>query len=136
MIVSKPAIIFHTSQVFFNFLAMCCFASVAAFQAKWGVGPCELLLSILIQSHGTDSLHQFMIAGLTGFALFVSIAGMFLSLFMLLVPVVYEKYDRLTRLARALKELRVSFILVGTGTTFSLLIACVCIPYIFHPYCS
>lgn len=101
MIVSKPAIIFHTSQVFFNFLAMCCFASVAAFQAKWGVGP----------------------SGLTGFALFVSIAGMFLSLFMLLVPVVYERYDRLTRLARALKELRVSFILVGTGTTFSLLIA-------------
>lgn len=41
MIVSKPAIIFHASQAFFNFLAMCCFASVAAFQAHWGVGPCE-----------------------------------------------------------------------------------------------
>ncbi|KAI0059161.1 hypothetical protein BV25DRAFT_1829194 [Artomyces pyxidatus] len=101
MIVSKPAIIFHTSQVFFNFLAMCCFASVAAFQAKWGVGP----------------------SGLSGFALFVSITGILLSLFLLLVPVVYEKYDKLTRLARALKEVRVSFILVGAGTTFSLLIA-------------
>ncbi|KAF7789747.1 hypothetical protein EIP86_000693 [Pleurotus ostreatoroseus] len=101
MIVSKPAIIFHASQVFFNFLAMCCFASVAAFQAKWKVGP----------------------SGLTGFALFVSIAGMFLSLFMLFVPVVYEKYDKGARLARALKEMRVSFILAGVGNVFSLLIA-------------
>lgn len=41
MIISKPAIIFHTSQAFFNFLSMACFASVASFQAKWGVGPCE-----------------------------------------------------------------------------------------------
>lgn len=101
MIVSKPAIIFHTSQIFFNFLAMCCFASVAAFQARWGVGP----------------------SGLSGFALFVSISGMLLSTFMLLVPVVYEKYDKLIRLARALKEIRVGFILVGAGTAFSLLIA-------------
>jgi len=41
MIVSKPTIIFHSSQIFFNFLAMACFASVASFQAKWGVGPCK-----------------------------------------------------------------------------------------------
>ncbi|KAI0315556.1 hypothetical protein OF83DRAFT_1131558 [Amylostereum chailletii] len=101
MIVSKPAIVFHSSQVFFNFLAMCCFASVAAFQAKWNVGP----------------------SGLTGFALFVSISGIFLALFLVLIPVLYEKYDRFTRLARALKEVRVSFILVGAGTAFSLLIA-------------
>ncbi|KAA1467359.1 hypothetical protein DENSPDRAFT_832379 [Dentipellis sp. KUC8613] len=101
MIVSKKAIVFHTSQVFFNFLAMCCFASVAAFQAKFHVGP----------------------SGLTGFALFVSITGIFLALFLMLVPVVYEKYDKLTRLARALKEVRVSFILTGTGVTFSLLLA-------------
>lgn len=40
MIVSKPTIVFHSSQIFFNFLAMACFASVASFQAKWGVGPC------------------------------------------------------------------------------------------------
>lgn len=62
-------------------------------------------------------------AGLSGFALFVSISGMLLSTFMLLVPVVYEKYDKLIRLARALKEIRVGFILVGAGTAFSLLIA-------------
>lgn len=41
MIVSKPAIVFHVSQVFFNFLAMCTMAGAAAFQQKWHVGPCE-----------------------------------------------------------------------------------------------
>ncbi|KAJ6468470.1 hypothetical protein C8R45DRAFT_1018920 [Mycena sanguinolenta] len=101
MIVSKPMIVFHTSQIFFNFLAMCCFASVAAFQAKWHIGP----------------------SGLSGLAIFLSILGIFLPLFMLLVPVAYEKYDKFIRLARALKEVRVGFILTGTGTSFSLLIA-------------
>ncbi|KAN0093118.1 hypothetical protein V8E55_003902 [Tylopilus felleus] len=101
MIISKPAIIFHTSQAFFNFLSMACFASVASFQAKWGVGP----------------------SGLTGFALFVSISGILLSLFLMFVPVVYEKYDKFGRLARALQELRVGFVLTGTGCVFSLLIA-------------
>ncbi|PFH53201.1 hypothetical protein AMATHDRAFT_138507 [Amanita thiersii Skay4041] len=101
MIVSKPTVVFHVSQIFFNFLAMACFASVASFQAKWDVGP----------------------SGLTGFAIFVSVSGMFLSAFMLLVPVIYEKYDKMVRVARALKEVRVAFILTGTGVTFSLLIA-------------
>ncbi|TDL16481.1 hypothetical protein BD410DRAFT_795328 [Rickenella mellea] len=101
LIVSKPTIVFHASQVLFNFLAMCCFASNAGFQAHWKVGP----------------------SGLTGFAIFITIAGMCLSLFMLLIPVIYEKYDKFNRLARALKEIRVTFILVGTGTTVSLLIA-------------
>jgi hypothetical protein len=64
-------------------------------------------------------------AGLSGFALFVSVAGMFLSSFMLLVPVLHEKYDKFTRLARALREVRVGFILTGTGVTSSVLIACV-----------
>lgn len=41
MIVSKPAIIFYTGQAFCNFIAMSCFAGVASFQAKWGVGPCK-----------------------------------------------------------------------------------------------
>jgi hypothetical protein len=65
------------------------------------------------------------VAGLSGFAIFVSVSGIFLALFLLCVPVVYEKYDKLTRLARALKEVRVGFILVGSGSIFSLLIACV-----------
>jgi hypothetical protein len=101
MIVSKPMIVFHTSQIFFNFLAMCCFASVAAFQAKWHIGP----------------------SGLSGLAIFLSILGIFLPLFMMLVPVAYEKYDKVIRLARALKEVRVGFILTGAGSAFSLLIA-------------
>jgi len=101
MIVSKPAIVFYASQIFFNFLAMACFASVAGFQAHWSVGP----------------------SGLSGFAIFISVAGMLLSSFMLFVPVMYEKYDKFTRLARAFREVRVGFILTSTGVTFSLLIA-------------
>lgn len=101
MIISKPAIVFHASQIFFNFLAMACFASVAAFQSKWDVGP----------------------SGLTGFTLFITIIGMFLSAFMLAIPVLYEKYDKFIRLARALKEVRVGFILTGLGAGASLLIA-------------
>ncbi|THH27392.1 hypothetical protein EUX98_g6794 [Antrodiella citrinella] len=101
MIVSKPTIVFHASQVFFNFLALCCFASAAAFQSKWHVGP----------------------SGLSGFSIFISIAGIFFSLFMLLVPVIYEKYDKGARLARALKELRVMFILSAAGVSVSLLIS-------------
>ncbi|THH11008.1 hypothetical protein EW145_g926 [Phellinidium pouzarii] len=48
---------------------------------------------------------------------------MLLSLFMMLVPVIDVKYGKLTRLARALSEVRVGFILSGVGTGFSLLIA-------------
>jgi len=101
MIVSKPAIVFHAAETFFSFLALCCFASVAAFQAKWGVGP----------------------SGLSGFSIFVALFGMFLALFMLLVPVIYEKYDKLMRLARAIKEVRVVFILAGSGLTLTFLIS-------------
>jgi hypothetical protein len=60
---------------------------------------------------------------LSGFALFISIAGIFYSTFMLMVPVIYEKYDKGARLARALKEIRVGFILSATGVAVSLLIA-------------
>ncbi|RDX40693.1 hypothetical protein OH76DRAFT_309621 [Lentinus brumalis] len=101
MIVSKPAIVFHISQVFFNFLAMCTMAGAAAFQAKWKVGP----------------------SGLSGFAIFIAVLGIVYSLFILLVPVVYEKFDKGARLARAMRELRVGFILSGAGTAISLLIA-------------
>jgi uncharacterized membrane protein len=119
MIVSKPAIVIHVSQIFFNFLALCCFASVASFQAKWNVGPCKFRIFL---SYCCPDPH-FETAGLSGFALFVAIFGILLSLFMLLVPVAYEKYNRLIRLAHAVREVRVGFILTGTGVTFSLLIA-------------
>ncbi|KAF8588884.1 hypothetical protein K439DRAFT_1629309 [Ramaria rubella] len=101
MIVSKPAIVFHASETFFSFLALCCFASVAAFQAHWGVGP----------------------SGLSGFSIFIALLGMLLALFMLLVPVIYEKYDKLIRLARAMKEVRVGFILAGAGLFLTFLIS-------------
>ena len=65
------------------------------------------------------------IAGLSGFAIFVSVSGIFFSLFMLLTPVIYEKYDKGARLARALKEVRVGFILSTLGLSVSLLISCV-----------
>jgi len=101
MIVSKPAIIFHASQAFFNFLAMCCFASVSAFQAHWKIGP----------------------SGLSGFAVFISVIGILFPLFLLFVPVVYDKFNKGARLARAMSEPRVGFICAGTGVTVSLLIA-------------
>jgi len=101
MIVSKPAIIFYTGQIFFNFLAMACFAGVASFQAKWKVGP----------------------SGLTGFAVFVSVIGIVMSSIMLAVPVIYEKYDKFNRLARVMRELRVAFILAGASTSVALLIS-------------
>ncbi len=46
-----------------------------------------------------------------------------MSLFLLLVPLANEKYDKFTRLARAIKEDRATFVLVGIGTTFSFLLA-------------
>lgn len=39
-----------------------------------------------------------------------------------MVPVIYDKYDRLVRLARTLQEVRVAFILATTGLLWSLLI--------------
>ncbi|KZS92381.1 hypothetical protein SISNIDRAFT_486422 [Sistotremastrum niveocremeum HHB9708] len=101
MIVSKPSIVFHASQTFFTFLALCCFASVASFQAQYKVGP----------------------SGLSGFAIFLAVMLIVLSMFMLLVPVIYEKYNKMVRLARALKEDRVAFILTGTGLSCITLIS-------------
>lgn len=101
MPLSKPAIVYYACQIFFTFLAMCCFASVASFQAKWGVGP----------------------SGLSGFAIFVAVTSLLLSVFCLLVPVIYDKYDRLIRLAQALQEVRVAFILASAGLLWSLLVS-------------
>jgi len=117
MIIPKPVIVVHAFGVFFAFLAMCCFAGVAAFQSHWKVGPCEYLFIC------RDLTLRVVLAGLTGFAIFVSIFSLLLSLFMLLVPVAYEKYDKMIRLARALQEVRVGFILSGTGVTLTFLLA-------------
>lgn len=123
MIVSKPAIIFYIGQIFFNFLAMACFAGVANFQAKWGVGPCMFKFGVSTLRRVTVVDDHLSAAGLSGFAVFISVSGIVLSSVMLAVPVLYEKYDKFSRLARAMKELRVAFILAGAGSSFTFLIA-------------
>ena len=92
--------IFHASQIFFTFIAMCCFASVASFQAKWHIGP----------------------SGLSGFAIFIAVTNIVLSAFLLAVPILYDRFNKAVRLARALKELRVLLILTCTGVAELLLI--------------
>lgn len=62
-------------------------------------------------------------AGLSGFAIFLSVIGIFLPLFMLIIPVIYDRYNKFIALARALRELRICLILTGGGSIFSLLIA-------------
>jgi len=101
MIISKPAIILHTLQAFFSFLAMACFASLASFQARFKVGP----------------------SGLTGFAIFITVVDLVLALFILAVPVIYDKYNKFNRLARAMNEDRVQFILLGIGAITTLLLS-------------
>ncbi|EJU04874.1 hypothetical protein DACRYDRAFT_20477, partial [Dacryopinax primogenitus] len=91
----------HAAQAFFVFLAMCCFASTAAFQAQWKVGP----------------------SFLSGFAIFVAVTALILSIYLLVVPFVYWKYDRLKALARPLNEIRVKLILNVAGTIWLLLIS-------------
>lgn len=68
------------------------------------------------------------LAGLSGFAIFVAVSGLALSATMLLVPVIYDKYDRLVRLSRAMQEDRVHFILSATGVGWLLLIRFVARP--------
>ncbi|KAG8864857.1 hypothetical protein FRB96_003443 [Tulasnella sp. 330] len=101
MPLSKPAIVFYAMQIFFCFLAMCCFASVASFQASNKIG----------------------VSGLSGFALFVSVTGILLSATMLLVPVIYDKYDKLSGLSRAIREDRVHFIMSTFGIIWLLFIS-------------
>ena len=79
-------------------------------------------MSAFVCTRVEHSIDSMFLAGLSGFAIFISLLGLFISLFMLLVPVIYEKYDKLIRLARAMKEVRVGFILGGAGLTLTFLI--------------
>lgn len=69
-------------------------------------------------------------AGLTDFVLFVTILNILLSAFLVTIPVVYDKYDKAIRVARALREDRVQFILTGTGLATVPLVACVLVLYL------
>ncbi|PVG00986.1 hypothetical protein CPB86DRAFT_805457 [Serendipita vermifera] len=101
MILSKPFIAATSAQIFLAFVTMCCWASVAGFQAKYKVGPSAL--SVL--------------------SIFISLFLLFFSSFLLAVPVVYDRYDKLRGLARSLRITRVSLICNGIGIFFSFLAA-------------
>jgi hypothetical protein len=62
-------------------------------------------------------------AALSVLSIFVSLFLMFFSAFLLAVPVVYDRYDKLRGLARSLRITRVSLICNGIGIFFSLIAA-------------
>ncbi|KAH7106457.1 hypothetical protein BKA62DRAFT_687206 [Auriculariales sp. MPI-PUGE-AT-0066] len=100
-ILSRFTLSLHALQIFFMFLVMCCFASVASFQAHWIGSP----------------------SSLSGFVIFISIFSMFLSAFFIAIPFAYEKYDKMARLARAFREVRVQFIMTGSGAAITPIVA-------------
>jgi len=70
-------------------------------------------------------------AGLSGLAIFVAVSTFLLSSFLLAVPVIYDKYDKFHGVARALRELRVAFIVNGAGAILGFLAAyvfCLALP--------
>ena len=84
-----------------------------------------MCVRVLPFCHASLTFGATLTAGLTGFAVFVSVIGIVMSSIMLAVPVIYEKYDKFNRLARVMRELRVAFILAGASTSVALLISCV-----------
>jgi len=62
-------------------------------------------------------------AGLSGLSIFIAVTTLLLSSFLLAVPVIYDKYDKLHGIARALRELRVGFIVNGAGAILTFLAA-------------
>ncbi|KIM33593.1 hypothetical protein M408DRAFT_14272 [Serendipita vermifera MAFF 305830] len=105
---SAPAVVLKASQrvvvkvtVLPVVESSCCYAGVAGFEAKFQVGP----------------------SGVTVLALFASLLLFFLASFVLAVPVIYDRYDKLKSLAQALQVTRVSLILNGIGIFFSLITA-------------
>jgi len=99
---------------------MCCFASVASFQAKFHVGPCTCIC-VFPAGSGADMWAT--TAGLSGLSIFIAVMTLLLSSFLLAVPIIYDKYDKFHGVARALRELRVGFIVNGAGAILTLLAA-------------
>nr|XP_018259072.1 uncharacterized protein I303_08615 [Kwoniella dejecticola CBS 10117]OBR81230.1 hypothetical protein I303_08615 [Kwoniella dejecticola CBS 10117] len=87
-------------EIFFAFLAICTMGAVAGFQAKW-----------------------FSVSGGTGFVLFLLLLSFLLSAFLMIVPIVYDRWDRLKSPARFLGQTRSTFILHAFGTFLMLLSA-------------
>ncbi|KAG8821319.1 hypothetical protein FRC19_007982 [Serendipita sp. 401] len=101
LILSKSFIVATSFQIFFAFIALCCFAGVASFQGKYKVGP----------------------SGLSVLALFTSLFLFLFSSFLLAVPVVYDRYNKLHGVFRALRVIRVALICNGIGIFLSLISA-------------
>ncbi|KAK8843387.1 hypothetical protein IAR55_007044 [Kwoniella newhampshirensis] len=96
----RSHLIIHVVAIFFSFLAICTMGAVASFQAKW-----------------------FSTSGGTGFTLFLLLLAFLLSAFLLVVPIVYDRWDRLKRPAQFLAQTRTTFILHTFGTSAMLLAA-------------
>ena len=92
-IVSIPMIVLRIAQLLFDFIATTC---------------------LIYSSSGSPT-------GLSGFAIFVSVARIVLLSFMMAVPSACEKHDRLARLAQTLRGVRGGLILIF----LNLLVACV-----------
>ncbi|WVF65656.1 hypothetical protein IAT40_000387 [Kwoniella sp. CBS 6097] len=96
----KAHLIIHVVAIFFTFLAICTMGAVAGFQAKW-----------------------FAVSGGTGFVIFCLLLLFLLSAFLMVVPIVYDRWDRFKRPAQFLNQTRSTFILHAFGTFMSLLCA-------------
>jgi hypothetical protein len=84
----------------------------------------------------TWSWHLFILstAALSVLAIFDSLILLFLASFLLAVPVVYDKYDKLRGLARALRVIRVAAICNGIGIFFSFITAYVHVANMVKPH--
>lgn len=84
-----------------TFITICCTASLAAFQSKWELG----------------------VSGLNGFLLFLLFFILILTVFLLTVPLVFDKWDKLPTLNRWIGVPRSTWIFLITGIGLSLLSA-------------
>jgi hypothetical protein len=84
-----------------TFITICCTASLATFQSKWELG----------------------VSGLNGFLLFLLFFILILTVFLLTVPLVFDKWDKLPTLNRWIGVPRSTWIFLITGTALSLLSA-------------
>lgn len=97
---SRIHLMIHCAAVFFTFLATCTIGAVAGFQAKW-----------LATSGGT------------GFTIFLDIAALLLSVVLIVIPEVYDRWDKMKKAAKFLSFARSRLILHAFGTFLTILSA-------------
>lgn len=96
----RSHIILHSAAMFCTFIAVCTMGAVAGFQAKW-----------------------FSVSGGTGFVLFLLLLSFSLTVILMVVPIVYDRWDKLKRPAQFLAQTRSTLILHAFGTFLMLLAA-------------